>query len=130
MDEHQDSSAWCFSNGSGDFSGEGGTRRAGTCRRLDFEVYSPLDADLVSQLQELVFLAHAKTRAELLAVNLPPQEIAILGNALPHFVNLRRLRIHNSSRHSFGASIVALARGLVCLRPEKLIQLVVSGDGI
>ena len=44
-------------------------------------------------------------------------------------MNLRRFRLVNSP-HSFGDSVVELARGLECLRPEKLVELEVTGDGI
>ncbi|CAE7453862.1 ABCA5 [Symbiodinium sp. CCMP2592] len=87
------------------------------------------DAELVSQLQELVFLEHARKRTKLTASNLPQQEIVILGSALPHFVNLTHLSLINSSQR-FGASIVELAHVLELLRPEKLVRLEVRGDGL
>ena len=60
-------------------SAEGGTRRAGTSRRLDLEVYSPLRC---AQLQEHVFLEHDHRQTELEAVNLPPAGDSDLGQCI------------------------------------------------
>ena len=84
------------------------------------------DQELVTQLQEVVFLEHARLRTRLVAYGLPQQEIAILTNAFPHFVNLEFLNIEKGSWHS----IVELAHCIEHLRPEKLRTLIVEGDGL
>ncbi|CAE7821385.1 NLRC3 [Symbiodinium sp. CCMP2592] len=89
------------------------------------------DAKLVSQLQEEVFLQHARQRKVLIAHSLPQHEVSMLATALPHFVNLEQLTIFSPAEDfNFGNSILELARGLDRLRPEKLACLEVGGDGI
>jgi len=89
------------------------------------------DAKLVSQLQEEVFLQHARQRKRLEACSLPQHEVSILATALPHFVNLQELVIGSpAGGFNFGHSILELARSLERLRPEKLGRLKVEGDGI
>ncbi|CAE7380814.1 LZTR1 [Symbiodinium sp. CCMP2456] len=89
------------------------------------------DAKLVSQLQEDVFLQHARQREVLTAHALPQHEVSILATALPHFVNLERLNILSYGEgFTFGHSILELACSLERLRPQKLWHLQVAGDGI
>ena len=89
------------------------------------------DAKLVSQLQEEVFLQHARQRKVLIARSLPQHEVSMLATALPHFLNLEQLSIFSPAEDfNFGNSILELARSLERLRPEKLTCLEVEGDGI
>ena len=51
------------------------------------------DLNIVVRLQEAVFLKHCQQRTKLYAFDLPLQEVEVLAETLPSFVNLKILRV-------------------------------------
>ena len=87
------------------------------------------DMKAVVDLQEKVFLQHARQRTKLLGVGLPQRELVILADALPHFKNLQDLQILGPSE-GLGGGVVELARALEHLHSERLVAVAFQGKGI
>ncbi|CAE7801837.1 NLRC3 [Symbiodinium sp. CCMP2592] len=87
------------------------------------------DATAVMQLQEMVFWKKAKACRELDVAWLPHDEFLLLTEALPHYVNLRELRIfHCDIRSELAVALVNVVRSLGDLSLVRMIQCSISDE--
>ena len=87
------------------------------------------DATAVMQLQEMVFWKKAKACIELDAAWLPHDEFLLLTEALPHYVNLRELRIfHCDIRSELAVALVNALTSLGDLCLVRIVQCSISDE--
>ena len=78
------------------------------------------DADIVVRLQELVFMLKANERSRITAYDLPPEEVQVLSETLPHFKNLAFLHVEARFSDAAAAALFSAMLANKSLRRVKL----------